>query len=380
MPDVTGGPRRLLVTGARGFIGRNLVTALGRRAGLEVAEIGVDTSDAERREALIRAEAVFHLAGVNRPERVEEFDPGNAELTRSLCTLLRQADRRPLVVLSSSTQAALDNPYGRSKRAAEEVVLAFGRETGAPVRVFRLPGVFGKWCRPNYNSVVATFCHNIARGIPVEISDPQRVVELVHVDDVVRAFVGLVDGAEAPGEGDFSTVRPMYRLALGELARTLHSFRDSRKTLEVPDLADDLTRLLHSTYVSYLPEDGFAYALDQRRDARGELAELLRSTHFGQIFVSRTRPGITRGNHYHDAKVEKFIVVEGEAVIRFRSLLGADVIEYPVSGRDFRIVDIPPGYTHNITNVGSGDIVVLFWASERLDPGRPDTHAKEVVA
>jgi UDP-2-acetamido-2,6-beta-L-arabino-hexul-4-ose reductase len=378
MAETEAGPRRLVVTGARGFIGRNLVTALGRRPGVGVAEIDLQTGDPERREALLAAEAVFHLAGVNRPERVEEFDVGNAQATRSLCDLLREGGRRPLVVLSSSTQAALDNPYGRSKRAAEDAVLAYGRETGAPVRVFRLPGVFGKWCRPNYNSVVATFCHNVARGIPIEVSDPAREIDLVHVDDVVRAFVGLLDGAEPPREGDFCAVRAVHRASLGELARLVTSFRDSRRTLEVPDLSDELTRVLHSTYVSYLPEDGFAYALEQRRDPRGELAELLRSARFGQIFVSRTRPGIARGNHYHDAKVEKFVVVEGEALIRFRSVLGAEVLEYPVSGREFKVVDIPPGYTHDIRNVGTGDMVVLFWASERFDPGRPDTYAKDV--
>jgi UDP-2-acetamido-2,6-beta-L-arabino-hexul-4-ose reductase len=378
LADAAGGPRRVLVTGASGFIGRNLVTALRRRPALEVVETHSDTRPAEMRQALVGAEAVFHLAGVNRPQREEEFELGNAQPTRAVCALLREGRRRPLLVLSSSTQAALDNPYGRSKRAAEEAVLAFGRETGARVRVFRLPGVFGKWCRPNYNSVVATFCHNIARGIPIEISDPERRIELVHVDDVVQAFAGLLDGAEPPGEAGFDAVRPVYRVALGELAKTLHAFRDSRTSLEVLDLSDRLTRLLHSTYVSYLPQDGFAYGLAQRVDARGELAELFRSSHFGQVFVSRTRAGVARGNHYHDAKVEKFIVLEGEAVIRFRSLLGGEAIEYAVSGRELRVVDIPPGYTHNITNVGSTDMLVLFWASERFDPARPDTHAQEV--
>lgn len=378
MAGVIGQPLKALVTGAQGFIGRNLVAALRRRPELELVEVDVGSGEAGLRGALTVADVVFHLAGVNRPERVEDFEQGNAELTRSLCCALQEAGRRPLLVLSSSTQAALDNPYGRSKRAAEKAVFAFEEAAAAPVRVFRLPRVFGKWCRPNYNSVVATFCHSIARGFPIEVSDPKRVVELVHVDDVVRAFVGLLDGIEPAVHDGFCSVRPVYSIALGDLASTLQGFRESRTTLNLPDLADDVTRLLYSTYVSYLPEDGFAYPLEQRRDPRGELAELLRSHHFGQIFVSRTRPGITRGNHYHDAKVEKFVVVEGEAVIRFRSLLGGDVIEYPVAGGDFKVVDIPPGYTHNITNVGSRDLVVLFWASERFDPARPDTYPKEV--
>jgi UDP-2-acetamido-2,6-beta-L-arabino-hexul-4-ose reductase len=246
------------------------------------------------------------------------------------------------------------------------------------VRVFRLPGVFGKWCRPHYNSVVATFCHCVARGEPINVSDPARVLDLVHVGDVVRAFVGLLDGVEPPMQGQYCGVEPVHQIALGALADKIRGFREARTTLEVTDLEDALTRLLHSTYLSYLPDGGFAYSLDQRVDPRGELAELLRSRHFGQIFVSRTRPGITRGNHYHDAKFEKFVVVEGEAVVRFRSLLGGGVSEYPVSGRDFKVVDIPPGYTHHIENVGSADLVVLFWASEPFDQQRPDTWAKEV--
>lgn len=369
---------RALVTGARGFIGKNLSLALRRRRDVEVLEFDVDAPAQSLPALLACADAVFHLAGANRPERVEEFQEVNADLTRRVCEGLEAAGKAPLLVLSSSTQAAMDNHYGQSKRAAEEAVLALGARTGARVRVFRLPGVFGKWCRPNYNSVVATYCHNLARDMPIVISDPGRVVELVHVDDVVAAFVGLLEGTEPPRAGEHCTVSRVFAVTLGRLAETIRAFRESRRTLEVPDLADDLTRLLHSTYLSYLPEGQFAYALQQRADARGELAELLRSPHFGQIFVSRTRAGITRGNHYHDAKVEKFAVVEGEAVVRFRGVLGGAVSEYRVSGRDFKVVDIPPGYTHNISNVGDSDLVVLFWASEPFDPGRPDTYAEEV--
>lgn len=369
---------RVLVTGARGFIGKNLALALSRRTDTEVLEFDVNTTGKSLEDLLDVSDAVFHLGGVNRPQRVDEFWKGNAQLTRTLCGTLSALGRAPLLVVSSSIQAALDNPYGRSKREAEEAALAFGRETGAAVRVFRLPGVFGKWCRPDYNSVVATFCHKMARGLPIAVSDPERVVELVHVDAVVRAFVGLLDGVEPPREGEFCRVQPAYRISLGGLAETLGGFGDSRRTLEVPDFADELTRLLYSTYQSYLERGQLAYALEQRCDHRGELAELLRSRHFGHIFVSRTRPGITRGNHYHDSKVEKFVVVDGEAIVRLRSVLGEEVVDCPVSGRDFKVVDIPPGYTHNITNVGSGDLVVLFWASEPFDPERPDTWPLEV--
>ena len=251
-------------------------------------------------------------------------------------------------------------------------------KTGASVFVFRLPGVFGKWCRPNYNSVVATFCHNIARDLPIAISDPAREIELVYIDDVVRAFIDIMDGRLPASEGKYFIAEPTYRISLGVLAKTIQSFRDSRVSLALPDMSDPLIRALYATYVSYLPADTFAYALNQRIDPRGELAELLKSHHIGQIFVSRTRPGITRGNHYHDTKVEKFLVLEGNAMIRFRHIMAGDVIEYPVSGCEFRVVDIPPGYTHSIENVGKTDLIVLFWADEVFNPDMPDTFGMDV--
>ncbi len=295
-----------------------------------------------------------------------------------MCEILRRQGSAPLVVLPSSTQAALENPYGRSKREAEELLAAFAHETGAQTRVFRLPGVFGKWCRPDYNSVVATFCYRIARGEEICISDPGHVIELVHIDDVVGAFVGLLDGKEPEGDGVWCRVTPTTRVTLGKLAEMIRLFRRGRRTVDAPPVGDRFSRVLYSTYLSYLPPGLFAYDLNQRVDVRGELAELLRGPALGQLFLSRTRPGITRGNHYHDAKVEKFVVVEGEAIIRFRGILIDEVMEYPVSGRDFRVVDIPPGFTHSISNVGQSDLVVLFWASEPFDPERPDTHLCEV--
>jgi UDP-2-acetamido-2,6-beta-L-arabino-hexul-4-ose reductase len=329
------------------------------------------------------------MAGVNRPERVEEFTEGNFDLTRQICDALRRLGRKPLLALSSSTQVALDNPYGISKLQAEEAVFAFGREEGASVFVFRLHGVFGKWCRPNYNSVVATFCHNIASDLPIVISDPAREIELIYIDDVIRAFISEI--GEQKSGGAYREVGPVFRVRLGELAATIRAFRESRTTLDVSDFSDSFARRLYATYISYLPTDSFTYALTQKSDPRGELAELLKSPHIGQIFVSRTRPGITRGNHYHDTKVEKFVVLEGDAVIRFRHIrpdvsdqraeVGgqrSDVIEYSVSGREFRVVDIPPGYTHSIENVGQNDLIVLFWADEIFDASAPDTYFEVV--
>lgn len=364
--------KSVMVTGSKGFIGKNLGVALKRRAEVDVIEYDLDSPAGLLEEGLAKTDVIYHLAGVNRPEKVEEFAEGNFDLTRQVCDALRRLGRTPKLVLSSSTQAVLDNPYGLSKRQAEETVFDFGRNTGASVFVFRLPGVFGKWCRPNYNSVVATFCHNIARDLPIAISDPAREIELVYIDDVVRAFIGVMDGRLPVSDGKYSRVEPMCRISLGVLAETIQGFRDSRVSLALPDMSVPFLRALYATYVSYLPSDSFAYALTQRSDPRGELAELLKAPHIGQFFVSRTRPGFTRGNHYHDTKVEKFVVMEGDAVIRFRHILGGDVIEYPVSGREFRVVDIPPGYTHSIENIGQNDLIVLFWAAEIFDPDIPD--------
>jgi len=376
---------KILVTGAEGFIGKNLIVALKRRDDVDVIEYDVDSPAGLLEEGLSKADVIYHLAGVNRPERVEEFTEGNFDLARQICDTLWRLNRAPLFVLSSSTQAAMDNPYGLSKCQAEEAVFDFGREAGASVFVFRLHGVFGKWCRPNYNSVVATFCHNIARDLPIAISDPTREIELVYVDDVVRAFIGVMGGRPPVSDGKYCLVEPTYRIFLGTLAETIQDFRDSRVSLVLPDISESFVRALYSTYLSYLPTDSFAYALTQRADSRGELAELLKSHRIGQIFVSRTRPGFTRGNHYHDTKVEKFVVMEGDAVIRFRHIrpdisdqraeVGeqrSDVIEYPISGREFRVVDIPPGYTHSIENIGQNDLIVLFWAAEIFDPNIPD--------
>jgi len=367
-----------LVTGARGFVGKNLIVALKRRAEVELIEHDLDFPPSSLEQGLARAELIYHLAGVNRPVRVEEFTEGNFDLVRRVCDALRRSGRAPMLVLSSSLQAALDNPYGVSKRQAEEAVFDFSGETGASVFVFRLPGVFGKWCRPNYNSVVATFCYNIACGLPITISDPEREIELVYIDDVVRAFIGVMDDRMPATDGKYCLVKPTYRISLGTLAETIRSFRDSRVSLALPDMRDHFTRALYATYVSYLSPDSFVYALTQRSDPRGELAELLKSPHVGQIFVSRTRPGITRGHHYHDTKVEKFVVLEGDAVVRFRHILGGDIIEYPVSGHEFRVVDIPPGYTHAIENIGQNDLIVLFWADEIYNPDIPDTFGMTV--
>jgi UDP-2-acetamido-2,6-beta-L-arabino-hexul-4-ose reductase len=375
-----------LLTGASGFVGRNLGVVLRNEAGLQLIEYDVNSPPELLERGLREADVIFHLAGINRPERLEEYESGNTDFTVSLCDRLKTLGRTPLIIFSSSVQAVLDNPYGVSKRKAEEALLRFAEATGSRIVIFRLKNVFGKWCRPNYNSVVATFCNNIARDLPISISNPANVLELVYVDDVCRAMMnraGIGDlpaghAAISPGEV-YAEVAPVYTTTLGKLADTVRSFRAFRKSLQVPALSDPFIKRLYATYLSYLEGSDFAYGLELKTDNRGSLAEFLKSPSFGQIFVSHTRPGVTRGDHYHQTKTEKFFVVQGTAIIRFRHILENRIIEHRVSGEEYRVVDIPPGYTHSIENAGDCDMVTLFWADELFDPEKPDTLYEKVI-
>lgn len=368
----------VLVTGSKGFVGSNLVVWLKKMEGHQVLEFDTDNTDQELSDALTLADYIIHLAGVNRPQSEEEFKSGNVGLTDRICQRLLADGRSTPILLSSSIQAELNNPYGVSKRQAEEVLADYAQRSGARVVIFRLTNVFGKWCRPNYNSVVATFCHNIANNLPIAISDPSREIEFIHVDDVIRCFLDELK-MDSPAGIHYRAGSPSYSISLGRLADLLRSFRSSRQSLIVPDFSDPFTHNLYGTFLSYLAPNDFAYDLTKRTDERGALAEFVKSPPFGQIFVSRTKPGITRGNHYHHLKTEKFVVLEGQAIIRFRHIQSDEVIEYPVDGEEYRVVDIPPGYTHSIENVGTGTLVTLFWASEIFDPARPDTTYEEVL-
>jgi UDP-2-acetamido-2,6-beta-L-arabino-hexul-4-ose reductase len=367
----------ILVTGAQGFIGRNLITHLRQNPAYEVWGFDQENSPAELEAWLAQADFVFHLAGVNRPQTEDEFQTGNVDLTAQICDYLQAQGKATPLLLSSSIQADLNNPYGQSKRLAEEEVARYAKRSGATVFIYRLTNVFGKWCRPNYNSVVATFCHNIARDLPIAISDPARELDLVHIDDVVAAFRSELDEAGLGGVV-YREAEPIHRVSLGQLADMLKTFRQMRQTLLVPDLGDAFAHKLYGTFLSYLETSDFAYDLTKRSDPRGSLAEFVKSPPFGQIFVSRTKPGITRGNHFHHLKTEKFLVLEGKAVVHFRHIHSDEVIEYPVDGEMYRVVDIPAGYTHSIENIGEGTLVTLFWASEIFDPERPDTIWEEV--
>lgn len=369
--------KRVLVTGSRGFIGSNLVQALKRIPGIELFEFDVDHHHGILEEAISKANIVFHLAGVNRPENIEEYEVGNVGFTRKLIELIDRANKKPVIVFSSSIQAELDNPYGSSKKKAEEVLIDWGNKSNAVILIYRLPNVFGKWCRPNYNSAVATFCYNIARDLDIKITDPERKLRLVYIDDVIEEFIRQMNVNHSVG-GHYLEVKPVFEIKISELVALIKEFRESRATLRLPDFSDPFIKRLYATYISYLPENEFAYEVAVRSDKRGELAELAKSLPFGQVFISRTRPGEIRGNHYHDSKAEKFIVIEGEALLKFRHILKDEIIEYRVSGREFRIIDIPPGYTHSIENVGNSDLIVLFWANEVFDPERPDTYYLEV--
>jgi len=364
----------ILITGAGGFIGRNLVSHLRHRDDVRVLEYDLGGTEADLRRGVAEADVVFHLAGVNRPRDPAEFEAGNAVFTANLCRILAELERAPRLIASSSVQAILDNPYGVSKRHAEEVLARFASDTGASVAIYRLKNVFGKWCRPNYNSVVATFCHNIAHDLPIQINEPGRMLELAYVDDVVAAFLKEIDEPSRPkGSLVSPDAIPSYSLTLGDLAERINSFHEMQLSLRVPDFSIRFNQQLYATYLSYVEPERWQYGLDIKSDTRGNLAEFIKSPSFGQVFVSRTRPGITRGNHYHHTKTEKFFVIAGEGLIRFRHIEGTEILEYRVRGEDYQVIEIPPGFTHSITNVGTTELITLFWASEVFDPDRPDT-------
>jgi UDP-2-acetamido-2,6-beta-L-arabino-hexul-4-ose reductase len=372
--------RRILVTGANGFIGKNLVVRLNELSNITVSTFVRGDEMARLRELVAQADAVVHLAGENRPADESAFFQVNAGLTSALSDAIRQewvsTERHVPLVLASSTQAERGNPYGRSKLAAEEAALTLAQATCNPCVVFRLPGVFGKWCRPNYNSVVATFCHNLARNLPIQINDPDASVKLVYVDDVVNALLNVL---EAPRSGySQAAVGPEYTITLGELAEQIRAFADCRTTLMSERVGTGLVRALYATYMSYLPNEKFSYEVPQHADPRGVFVEMLKTADSGQFSYFTARPGVTRGGHYHHTKTEKFLVITGEALFRFRHLLTDELVEFRTSGTTPQVVDTIPGWSHDITNVGYDEMVVMLWANENFDRQKPDTVASKV--
>ncbi len=372
--------KSILVTGSEGFLGRNLCVALCRCDGIKVLRFDLQNTLKELEQQVAQADFIFHLAGVNRPKDEKEFSEGNTDLTRLLCGFAGKHNSRAPVLFSSSTQAESQNAYGRSKRAAEDALIDYSRQSGVPVLVYRFPNLFGKWSRPNYNSAVSTFCYNVTHDLPIQVNDPAHTVTFAYVDDVVDECLkqmrrsGEIDAKQYRYE-----VTETYSVSLGRLAGLLKAFRTVREGGPMPDLSDPFTKKLYATFLSYYDTAAFAYPAKMNTDNRGWLFELIKSEQFGQIFVSQTHPGITRGNHGHNTKVEKFCVIQGRGAIRFRHVMTNEIFICEVSGENIQIVDIPPGYTHSIENVGGTEMITLFWANEIFNPVKPDTYYAPVL-
>lgn len=379
---------KILVTGARGFLGKNLCATLeniaqgkdrsfGIDPQIEVFAYDLDTDPSVLDSWCAACDFVFHLAGINRPQDPAEYMTGNYGFTAELLAKLEQQNNTCPVMISSSVQVERGNPYGNSKLAGEEALRRHGQQSGAKVLIYRFPNLFGKWCRPNYNSVIATFCHNIANGLPIQINDPNAEFRFAYIDDVVSELIGALQGKEHR-DGEFCYVPENYTATVGQLADKIGSFRACRSSLGVPDMSDAFTVKLYATYLSYLPQDEFSYPLKMNVDARGSFTEIIRTEDRGQFSVNISKPGITKGNHWHHSKNEKFLVVSGQGAIRFRKIGSEEVISYYVSGDKLEVVDIPTGYTHSIENLGDTDMVTFMWASECFNPDKPDTYYLEV--
>lgn len=364
---------KVLITGANGFVGKNLLLYLSERKDIQLVHFTRENTVKDLPLLLKGVEFVFHLAGINRPQDPSEFVSGNVDLTREICKAISNSGRCIPVLYTSSIQADLDNPYGLSKKIAEEQLIALAATNNTPVHIFRLPNVFGKWARPNYNSAVATFCHNIARDLPIQINDPAAKLNLVYIDDVVEHFIDVMEGRLS---GDpFVTVQPQYTISVGELANHIRAFRVSRDTLVTEPVGSGLLRALYSTYVSYLSPEVFAYEVPKYGDSRGVFVEMLKTHDAGQFSYFSAHPGITRGGHYHHTKTEKFLVIKGKACFRFRQMVTGQFHELHTSGELPQIVETVPGWTHDITNVGDEEMIVMLWANEIFDRERPDTYA-----
>lgn len=367
----------ILVTGAKGFVGKNLIAELKNNGYNNILEFTRESDPSLLEKYTKECNFVFHLAGVNRPKDEEEFMEGNFGLTVHLLELLKKHNNKAPVLLTSSIQAEKDNPYGRSKKAGEDLLLNYYYETDAKVYIYRLPNLFGKWSKPNYNTVVATFCHNIARDLDIQINNPDAELNLCYIDDVLEEFLRAL-GGNPTLQDDYCVVPETHNIKLGELANLITSFKESRTNLDIPNMEDALTKKLYSTYLSFIPEDKFSYDLKMNCDNRGSFTEFMRTPERGQVSVNVSKPGITKGNHWHHTKNEKFLVVSGEGLILFRKIDSDEIIEYKVSGEKLQVVDIPTGYTHSIVNVGENDLVTVMWANECFDPEKPDTYFLEV--
>ncbi|WP_240207202.1 NAD-dependent epimerase/dehydratase family protein [Vibrio sp. CyArs1] len=365
----------IVVTGAHGFIGKNLCTHLRELGYDNIVEVTRKTAQDEFKGALSKADFIFHLAGVNRPKDPNEFEAGNTSLTQFIVSQLEQSGRKTPIVLSSSTQAELDNPYGASKSDAEKLVVQYGEATGAHYSIFRLPNVFGKWCRPNYNSFVATFCHNIVNALPIQINERSSPVSLVYIDDVCNEFSRVLTETSDSG---YKTISKVYDTTVGEVADALYSFRDAKTALLTERVGAGLTRALYATYLSYYRPEQFAYSIPSYTDERGTFCEMLKTKDSGQFSFFTAHPGVTRGGHYHHTKNEKFLVIKGQAVFRFKNIITGETHTIETSGDCPKVVETVPGWSHDVTNSGSSELVVMLWANEIFDRNKPDTIASPI--
>lgn len=362
----------VLVTGANGFIGKNLIVHLND-LGMHAIAYTRENSIQDLPDLIKKSDFIIHLAGENRPVDEKDFDTVNAGLTASICELVHSVGSQIPILLASSKQATFDNAYGKSKLEAEIIVNKFENDTGNPTYIYRLPGVFGKWCKPNYNSVVATFCYNISHNLPIQVNDPSFKLNLVYIDDVVEEFVRIIQGRQ-DNKKELS-IQPEYKIKLGDLATQIKLFREGRDSLVLERVGDGLVRKLYSTYVSYLSPEQFAYSIPSYGDERGMFAEMLKTKDSGQFSFFTAKPGVTRGGHYHHSKTEKFLVVQGEARFGFRHIISDETYEITTSGNKLKIVETVPGWSHDITNIGTEEMVVMLWANEIFDPDNPDTIA-----
>ncbi len=368
---------KILITGSNGFVGRNLVSELKNRGYTDILEYKRDTPKELLEEYTRDCNFVFHLAGVNRPKDEADFMKGNFGFTSELLELLEKNENKSPVLITSSIQAELDNPYGLSKKAGEDLMFEYSKSTGAEVLVYRFSNLFGKWSKPNYNTVVATFCYNIAREIPIEVNNRDAEICLCYIDDVVDELIRALE--KNPNKvGNYGKVEIEENIKLGDLADLLMSFRESRQTFMIPELSDPLVKKLYSTYISFLPKEDFAYDLLMHENESGSFTEFIKTIGSGQVSINVSKPNITKGHHWHHTKFEKFLVVSGLAKIYFRQIYETEVIEYTVSGEELKVVDIPPGYTHSIENIGDTDLVTVMWANELYDKNHGDTYEMEV--
>lgn len=367
----------ILITGANGFVGKNLVATLEQDDRYTLFKVTRETSATELADYASQADFVYHLAGVNRPQDNSEFRQGNVDFTNNLLTVLAKANNTAPIVLTSSIQAENDSPYGMSKKDGEQLVFQYGQDRGVPVFIYRLPNLFGKWSKPNYNSVIATFSYKIARNEEITINDPEVELNLVYIDDLIEEFLRALEGAPTK-EDKYCIVPVLYKKTLGVIADLLKEFKNSRNSRVISNLNDAFTLKLYSTYLNFLPVDDFSYPLAMHEDPRGSFTEFVKSPYAGQVSVNVSKPGITKGEHWHHTKNEKFLVVSGHGVIRFRDYFSDDVVEYEVSGDKLEVVDIPTGYTHSIVNTGDSDMVTIMWVNEMFDPNKADTFFMEV--